>query len=220
MRFITPKYNCCSISIICLYVLFAGCSGNHGPDIVDPFKGWYYSLEEALDHKEDARVLALKDIGDSLSSDIGLLKKLNELNIKDSDIRFLPDELANLPYLFSVYINHCKFNHIPAQLCRSLTCKSVGMTDMMIEVIPPEFKRVEQLQSLNLAGNLLTKFESENVDLRALRFLNLSNNKLIDLALDTLVTPNLKFLYVTGNNLADTTLGRLRAKLPNTIIVN
>jgi Leucine-rich repeat (LRR) protein len=169
----------------------------------------YYSLEEALKEPENVRTMFLVEIGDSLSPDIGQLTRLQDLRIGRSDLRFLPQEITNLPELRTLSLFDCAFDHIPAQIMQIPSLTSLYITGCQLKNIPEGFGEVENIHYLLLGDNLLSEIPRGVLCTRECYMLSLDSNKLTEFNFTLDDFPKLKFLSLEGNLFSDSVKKRI-----------
>ncbi len=198
-------------------LLIPGCDDDLENTVYNPTPV-YYSLQDALEHREYAEELRLDNIGDSLSPEIGLLTHLFFLRIDDSEIRYLPDAITNLPQLGFLYLPNCKFQHIPPQICNSRRLHHLILDNNAIESIPDEFVQLKFLEGLYLNGNRLTEFRKEKFDSKYCLGLGLDSNRLTSFDFTRADLPKLNYLSLVGNPLPDSVKQRIREEFADAIL--
>ena len=192
-------------------LLCTACEGDHGTTVDAPQKS-FYSLHDALIHREDAEELRLHDgVGDSLSPAIGLLENLTFLGIYDADLQYLPDEIANLRIGF-LWLPRCKFQHIPPQICRLNGLHHLILDGNAIESIPEEFVQLKYMTGLYLIGNKLTEFPRTRFSGEYCMGLALDSNRLTSFDFTRADLPNINYLSLVGNPLPDSVKAKLKAE--------
>ncbi|MDX9760322.1 MAG: hypothetical protein RBU27_14280 [Bacteroidota bacterium] len=193
-------------------LLIAACEGDHGTTVDRP-RTSFDSLDDALNHREDAQELRLHDsVGDSLSPAIGLLEHLSFLGIYDADIQYLPDEISHL-HLGFLWLPGCKFRHIPPQICSLTGLGYLILDGNAIETIPEEFVQLKYLSSLSLNGNALTEFPRARFASGAsCMLLELDSNGLTSFDFTRADLPRINYLSLVGNPLPDSVKQKLHAE--------
>ena len=170
----------------------------------------YYSIEDALKDSLGANFLFLSNV-DSISPDIGKLRHLRWLSVRNSTFSNLPESISNLQFLSAVYFNDCSFVNIPPQIFSVRGVQQLEITSSRISSIPAEFK-IWKLWYLDLSDNSLRRFDSSSVDLSNMGLLRLNNNKLTDFPYTKEIAPRLRYLWLKGNQLPDTVKARLKTE--------
>ncbi len=195
------------IAAVCV-LLHTGCDDDHGTTVDAPETA-FYSLQDALNHREFAEELRIHRMGDSLSPAIGLLTKLFFLGIYDSDIRYLPDEITNLHIGF-LWLPDCKFQHIPPQICALRGLGYLILDGNEIETIPDEFKNLKYIEGLSLQNNRLESFPRELFVTDHCGLLELDSNRLTAFDFSRADLPEINYLSLVGNPLPDSVKQRLK----------
>ncbi|MBE0642561.1 MAG: leucine-rich repeat domain-containing protein [Bacteroidetes bacterium] len=204
---------------ICIIIsmLNTACDDNNRTT-VDPPSVVFYSLQDALDHSEDALELRLRNIGDSLAPEIGLLPHLYFLRIDDSDIRYLPDEITALrPQLQFLYMPNCQFDHIPPQICTLSGLSHLILDGNTIESLPEEFVQLKQIDGLSLVGNRLREFTRESFASKDCLLLALDSNRLTSFDFTRADLPRVNTLSLVGNPLPDSVKQRLKEEFGSVV---
>ncbi|MCZ7558195.1 MAG: leucine-rich repeat domain-containing protein [Bacteroidia bacterium] len=196
------------LAMVCTCCIF-GCSEGHTSTPIVPLK-LYESLDEALKEPSQVKKLSLKDIGDSLSPEIGKLVNLESLLIEHSSVKYLPDSFVNLVRLNALYIRDCGFESIPKQLFGLKNLRSLSITMCNIESIPPELASLQNLWVFSLRANRLKEFPRGRVQTRGLSTLSLESNLLTTFDYTKEDFPVLTYLSLSFNPLPDSLKKRLR----------
>jgi hypothetical protein len=195
------------IAVVCV-LLHTGCDDDHGTTVDAP-EIVFYSLQDALNHRENAEELRIHRMGDSLSPAIGLLTKVFFLGIYDSDLRYLPDEITNLHIGF-LWLPNCRFQHIPPQICAFRGLGYLILDGNEIETIPNEFKNLKYISTLSLQNNKLESFPRELFVTDHCRLLQLDSNRLTTFDFTRADLPEINYLSLVGNPLPDSVKQRLK----------
>lgn len=116
------------------------------------------------------------NIIDRIPTYIGLLQKLEKLDLKVNKIKSIPDSIGELLYL-----------------------KELDLSNNQIQIIPESFSAMESLNILNLRHNNLTSLPNAIGKLENLKYLDISHNKLMNLPKSFKNLGNLKYLKLYGN---------------------
>ncbi|MBR9976992.1 MAG: leucine-rich repeat domain-containing protein [Bacteroidetes bacterium] len=116
-------------------IMFAGCEYEAGYGLRPPVVGRYTDLDSALEDPSSVRELILTDIGDSLSPEIGQFPRLYHLEIRDSPIRFLPEEIGELK-LTRLKLVATRLEHIPPQIWRYKNIYDLSIIRSTISTVP------------------------------------------------------------------------------------
>ena len=81
---------------------------------------------------------------------IGKIPHLQHLEIRASEVSDLPDSLANLKELTSLYLSYYRSHQLPKALFGMTALKSLHIQDLHFSVIPDDFARLVDLSDLNL----------------------------------------------------------------------
>ncbi len=227
----------------------------------------FTSLDEALESPNEVYILYLKKYADTINpedllsfkniqalyilSPIDLdtfpdvlsdLDNLQWISIKDNNISFISKEIWSFKHLESIDLAFNQITHFPIINRKNKTLCHLNIDNNDIEIIPPEIKRIINLEYLGLSNNKVNIMPEEIGQLKRLKGLNLANNQLeslpsailnnrniasLDLSFNKLVSlpdsmfylsNSLRFLRIEGNNIAADYALRLREQLPNTKI--
>ncbi|KAJ0586825.1 putative leucine-rich repeat domain superfamily [Helianthus annuus] len=140
------------------------------------------SLPRSICSLQHLRVLNLVDSYiEELPEDIGQLECLEQLSFSDSEVKHLPDSICKLKRLNTLILENCKVCKLPQDLGQidSLNRLDLGLSN--ITDIPPSICKLKPLKSLNLFGCSNFKKLPENLgDLESLIRLNVRRTKIRD----------------------------------------
>ncbi|XP_018572838.1 leucine-rich repeat-containing protein 47-like [Anoplophora glabripennis] len=102
---------------------------------------------------------------------------LNFLNISDTILNTIPDEIAKLTNLQTLLLHSNKLEEINESLCRLDKLKTLDLSRNAIKVLPDTLANLLHLVTLNISGNKLENFPALSKNSK-LSVLDLSNNKL------------------------------------------
>jgi Leucine-rich repeat (LRR) protein len=134
-----------------------------------------------------------------ISSGIGQLSDLEELDISSNSISFIPSEISKCQNLRYLYLGRNFIKEIPEELCSLSKLDSLNLRYNRIEYIPSCIGRLTNLTWLSLSGNLLKSLPDEIGLLTNLKTLNLENNKLRSLPESIINLINLEEFRISGN---------------------
>ncbi len=176
---------------------------------------FYNSLEYVLVDSSTLTELNLQYIGDSLDPRIGAFRVLTHLRIRQSGIKYLPEEFSRLTTLSFCLLRQTSFESIPPQLFSLNRITILEITSCNIDSLPKGFERLTSITDLDLHDNNIASIQIENISARVLVSLNLRNNELTDFPGTTANFPKLRYLRLGGNPINDTTKLAIRLRLPN-----
>ncbi|MBT4594458.1 hypothetical protein HOD08_01105 [bacterium] len=128
------------------------------------------------------------------------------------------DEIEKLEDLEELYLDSCKLQEFPVQLCSLKKLKILRLRYNSIDCLPPEIANMETLEDLNLDFSKLQELPAQLCSLKKLRVLTLSNNKIDSVSSQIASLKNLKRLNLKDNKL--TSLPREIAALTKLKILN
>lgn len=138
------------------------------------------------------------------------LNGLNLLNISDTCLKVIPDDIGRLVNLQSILIFSNEIEQLNENICKLKKLKVLDFSRNRISVIPSGINTLPQLTSINLSSNQLEEFPQLNA-LPNLIYLDLSNNQLV-------VFPDV--CYVENSHLSDLKLNNNKiTDIPGTINV-
>jgi len=194
-----------------------GC--NEAPSTITNPPTCYRVLDHALADSSTLLKLNLCEIGDSLDPRIGSFSKLLLLEIRNSRLKYLPEEFSKLRRLAIINLENNLFTSIPKQIFEIQTLSGLIMPKNNIDSIPLALHRLAYLEHLDLQYNNLRHFSIENLNARMLRRLFLSGNRLVGFLADSNDFPQLQHLFLDNNPIPDSTKIAIRRRLPNVEII-
>jgi len=141
------------------------------------------------------------------------LHNLNYLNITQTCLRVMPDELEKLTNLTTLVLHSNEIAVLPSAIGRLTKLKVLDCSRNKLTSLPQELNNLPQLSTLNLASNQLQSIPSQNTNVK-LSILDLSNNcfeVFPDVCYAELV--HLSEIHVNGNQITEipTTINQLQA---------
>lgn len=116
-------------------------------------------------------------------------------------MRELPPELGLLTKVESLDISSNRFTFLPPEVGQLHNLKSLAATQNLLFTLPPEFGELKKLQTLYLYRNQLETLPHEFCQLENLYYLQLSENRLTALPSEFGKLTNLRFLELQRNRL-------------------
>ncbi|XP_034948886.1 LOW QUALITY PROTEIN: leucine-rich repeat-containing protein 47-like [Chelonus insularis] len=137
-------------------------------------------IEQVKKEKRHELVLSGSTISQRISSsglDINLfdLNSLNYLNINQTCLQFIPDEIEKLTNLTTLVLHSNKLKKIPTTIKNLVKLKILDCSYNQLETIPDEISALIQITSINLNSNSLKTLPCLKFNTK-LSSLNLSNN--------------------------------------------
>lgn len=135
------------------------------------------------------------------------LDNLETLNLKDNNILLVPaSALGRLPRLTALQLDYNRVAALSGDILRSIAQQVTSLTiarNVVRELPPRTFEQFEQLQNLDLSGNLLTALNRETFAglERTLDGLKISQNLINNIGDGALNFENLKVLDLSVNQL-------------------
>ena len=189
------------IAILSLLIFFS--CNPRGEDVNEFYsENVYLSLESAL---LDSKKVRLLDIYDStlcsIPQEIVNLKNLGGLSINGSKcITGIPVEITSLDKLQILHISNTSISEMPNQLCQMKNLKYLRLVNNNFEEIPVCLPLMK-LEELDMSFNYLTSVPRYIDQLKTIYSLDLSNNKLTVFPKEICELNNLQKLDLYGNNI-------------------
>ena len=113
-----------------------------------------------------------------LPDEIGQLQNLQELDCSLNLLTTLPDTLARCKFLTSLQLSDNKFQEWPRCVFELVSLKTLSFSNNQLELIPEGVAKLTALQQLFLQHNLLFTVSSAVQNLRSLEAIDISHNHL------------------------------------------
>ena len=113
-----------------------------------------------------------------LPAEIGDLRELRLLNVRNNQLVGLPTSVQRLTKLERLYLFENKLTELPAEIGDLRELRTLSVRDNHLIDLPTSIKRLTKLEELELTRNKLTELPAEIGDLRELRFLSVIHNPL------------------------------------------
>lgn len=136
----------------------------------------------------------------SLPIEIGQLNKLKFLDLQNTKIFTLPSSIGNLSSLNRLYIGSQNLKEIPKSI-ENLTKLEHLSIEVDMNEINIDFSKLDNLISLNISGNRLTKLPDSIGQLKNLKYLNISGNNIIKLPDSITNLTQLEELHIISTNI-------------------
>lgn len=104
------------------------------------------------------------------------LENLNYLNIHQTELKELPNEIGNLVNLTTLVLHSNQLSKIPCSIKNLTKLKVFDCSRNKLEQLPNELSELPQITTINFGSNLLNDLPSQGKNLK-LALLDLSNNK-------------------------------------------
>ncbi|CAI7571052.1 unnamed protein product [Penicillium pancosmium] len=149
--------------------------------------------------------LANNKLEGSLTGDISRLQQLEALDLRGNALTSLPKELAHLTNLKLLDVGENKLASLPFAALNKVPLRTLNAPKNTLQgtLIPESVDRLENLQTLNVAGNSIEVFAAnDNLALPELQSLFIAEDNSIAELPDGLVgLKSLKNVDLTGNNI-------------------
>lgn len=136
-----------------------------------------------------------------LPSEIGQLTSLVNLDLRENELTTLPIEIGQLSALDVLQLGRNQLNEIPAEIGQLLNLNQLYLFRNNLRNIPLGVYQLSNLQVLNLFGNNLSEVPGEIRQLQSLISLDLGGNALTVLSPEIRLLGQLQTLYLDGNAL-------------------
>ena len=148
--------------------------------------------------------LDLRDIAlNHLPSEIGQLQNLRYLDLSNLGLRALPAEIGQLQKLETLILSGNRLRELPPEIGQLKELKRLDLWGNDLRVLPPEFRELQKLNTLNLGDNRFEHWPPETTALNRLEKLNLSHNRVEFVPEDVQSLDQLKFLYLRQSGLTE-----------------
>lgn len=104
---------------------------------------------------------------------ISLCKRLEKVQLKDSPITTLPEDLFEIPDLMVLELVNLPVKVLPDRTPETSWLTKLVLSGLQLTAVPPSVGNLTELVELNLENNLLTDLPMEFQKLQRLRILNL-----------------------------------------------
>ena len=156
----------------------------------------------------------------SLSSEIGNLTKLRQMDLGICQVTELPNSIGNLTNLTTLFLEENKLTQLPSSIGNLTNLNSLNIAMNKLTQLPSSMGNLTNLDSLDIAKNRLTQLPSSIGNLTKLRWLDIGwNTSLTSLPPEIVnLKDNLRELNLRGCPISPTEQAKIRAWLPNTTI--
>jgi len=137
----------------------------------------------------------------SLSSEVGQLTKLIELDISRNQLKSLPAEISKLTNLIELNLYHNQLEMLPSEIGRLTNLQRLYLSRNQLTSLPKEIGHLFNLRRLAPSYNRLVSLPAEIGQLTNLQKLLLSNNQLTSLPSELEKLTQLGELDLIGNRL-------------------
>ena len=127
------------------------------------------------------------------------MPQLRTLDLSDSDLDALPDEIALFTNLEVLELSNNCFSVVPDVVTRLKKLAKLSFMYNKLEVVPPEIGNLEWLKDLNLCCNRLSELPVDFSRLQALETLALTSNRFSVFPVEIAELVNLEALYLADN---------------------
>jgi Leucine-rich repeat (LRR) protein len=153
-------------------------------------------------------------------TDILVLKKLKQLNLRTCTIGRLPDEITALSQLTRLDLGQTALTNLPPAIGELSQLTHLWVNDNPLPSLPQEIQNLANLTYLNADRTQLSQLPPGIGLLSNLRWLRLNNNHLTAMPADmTGLAKNLKILYLMDNPLPEQEQNRIKAALPGCTVI-
>ncbi|MEK6153653.1 hypothetical protein WIW50_10355 [Flavobacteriaceae bacterium 3-367] len=136
-----------------------------------------------------------------LPPEIGLLTKLQSLEILENSLSRLPPEIGQLTSLVRLDLRENEFATLPMEIGQLLALQELQLGRNLLNELPEEIGQLSNLNQLYLFRNRLSTIPQDIFQLSNLQILNLFGNNLSGVPAEIAQLQNLAFLDLGGNAL-------------------
>ncbi|KAL8610847.1 hypothetical protein ACOMHN_056702 [Nucella lapillus] len=154
-----------------------------------------------------------------LDTNVYQLVNLNFLEISNTCLSGLTNDLGNLSNLTNLVLQGNKLEKLPATIGNLAKLKYLDVSHNSLKSLPAEIARLGELQTLNVLMNQMSDFP-EVSSLKSLHIVNLSHNKLTTLPEGITDESLVHLSEIVANNNAITTLPATMCNLPHLNVLN
>ncbi len=204
----------------------------------------YFSLEEALENPDQVYILELSGGTESektlelalpklpriqqfvfqnntqvisFPKQLAELKNLQAIEIRDSILESLPEELSQLQHVTDFIMTGCKYvTEFPESICNWSELIYLEVTDTKIEELPASIGNLSNLEDLNINQNMLVTLPPEISQLQSLRVLRTYGNYAMTLPKTLKELQDLESFDHGLIKFPGTTVMAFREEMPNT----
>ncbi len=128
-----------------------------------------YGARFNLQHLNDDEINNLRNKIKILPKEIGQLKKLAYINLRDNKIKTLPKEIGQLTNLKELHLEENKIEYIPEEIGRLYNLEELDLHSNKIKFVPKELTELKKLRKLTLFNNYGLSLKDLPEELRTLR---------------------------------------------------
>jgi Leucine-rich repeat (LRR) protein len=136
--------------------------------------------------------------------EIALFTSLEVLNLANNQLNTLPSSITHLSSLKDLHLANNKFDQIPESVTCLTTLKKLNLYNNQLNQVSPSISRLENLENLNIASNKIAELPSSMGDLKKLQILFAHRNELHAIPESLSQRKNLK-ITTEGNRLGQQT---------------
>jgi len=138
---------------------------------------------------------------EQLPPNIGLLSKLQILNLKGCSLERLPDSIGELDSLRTLGLRGNRLSTLPAALGKLRALRALSVSENRLTSLPESIGELANLRELVLPSNNLTSLPAGVGGLKGLQLLVLADNQLSTIPAEFGAMSNLKECYLSNNSL-------------------
>lgn len=120
--------------------------------------------------------VAQRIASDGLDKNIFHLQSLNYLNISQSSLEIIPEDISKLENLTTLVLHSNKISSIPGVIRALSKLKVIDISRNQLKELPEELANLPHLMTINFGTNLLSYLPCQKTNLK-LAALDLSNNQ-------------------------------------------
>jgi Leucine-rich repeat (LRR) protein len=134
----------------------------------------------------------------AIPEEIGILKKLTELELNNNVIETLPASIGKLQALKKLSLSNNVLNKLPQELFELKNLEELSLMNCQLEALPEQISQLTKLKNFEIEGNLFTALPESIVNLTKLENLSLPDYVF---TLSSEQNDWLRELYSKSNNL-------------------
>ena len=155
-----------------------------------------------------------------LSKPLGKCLKLKTITANACKIKFIDEEVCNLPILSHLNLGSNQIDSLPNNFGNLTKLDGLDLGSNRLSELPGSIKKMKNLQYAHLDENRFDEIPNEIFQIKNLSSLWIHGNKIYDIPTNQIANSNLKRILIDTTKINIDTLDKLRLLKPNLKIVN